>query len=181
MYKIIGVDGKEYGPVSAERIRQWLAEGRVDNQTKVQTEGALDWKRLAEIPEFANRPRPKQPWNCPKCNERLEPQFDSCWRCGTARTPDDAPPAASQAPPPPSGPAEKSRVAFEMFRGTFESWESLFQKAAEFATEIGRDRLIGISHSEDDDDGVVTVWYWSKDPGAPANLAMLRDKQDTVG
>jgi GYF domain 2 len=180
MYKIIGIDAKEYGPVSAERIRQWLDEGRVDNQTKVQAEGELDWKRLADLPEFVSRPRPKQPWNCPKCNERLEPQFDSCWRCGTARTL-DAPPAAAPVPTAPSSTEKSSRVAFEMFRGTFESWESLFKKAADFATEIGRDRLIGISHSEDDDDGVVTVWYWSKDPGAPADLALLRDKQDSVG
>lgn len=25
------------------------------------------------------------PWICPKCGEKLEPQFTSCWKCGTAR------------------------------------------------------------------------------------------------
>jgi hypothetical protein len=40
------------------------------------------------------------------------------------------------------------------------TWNQLFQEAADFATSIGRDRLIGISHSEDHNDGVVTVWYW---------------------
>lgn len=25
------------------------------------------------------------PWTCPKCGEPLEPQFTSCWKCGTAR------------------------------------------------------------------------------------------------
>jgi hypothetical protein len=30
IYKIIGQDGKEYGPVTAEQLRQWIAEGRVE-------------------------------------------------------------------------------------------------------------------------------------------------------
>lgn len=51
-------------------------------------------------------------------------------------------------------------VRFEVFRGMFSSWNDLFQQAAEFASQIGRDRLIGISHSSDGSEGVVTVWYW---------------------
>ena len=38
-YKIIGADLKEYGPVSAEQIRQWITEGRVNSETKLQAEG----------------------------------------------------------------------------------------------------------------------------------------------
>jgi hypothetical protein len=53
MYKIIGADGKEYGPISAEGLRQWIAEGRANAQTKVQVEGSADWKRLEELPEFS--------------------------------------------------------------------------------------------------------------------------------
>ncbi len=53
MYRIIGGDQKEYGPVSAEQIRQWIAEGRANAQTKVQAEGSTDWKPLAEFLEFA--------------------------------------------------------------------------------------------------------------------------------
>jgi GYF domain 2 len=52
MYKIIGVDKKEYGPVSAEQIRQWIADGRVNGQTLVQAEGSVDWKPLASFAEF---------------------------------------------------------------------------------------------------------------------------------
>jgi hypothetical protein len=37
--------------------------------------------------------------------------------------------------------------------------ESLFARAAEFATRIGPDRVINISHSEDTNVGVVAVWY----------------------
>jgi len=53
MYKIIGADGKEYGPISTVQLRQWLKEGRVNSQTKVQAEGAADWQPLSALPEFA--------------------------------------------------------------------------------------------------------------------------------
>jgi prepilin-type processing-associated H-X9-DG protein len=54
MYKIIGADGKEYNQVSAEQLRQWLNEGRVNFQTKVQAEGNPDWQALGALPEFAS-------------------------------------------------------------------------------------------------------------------------------
>ncbi len=53
MYKVVGADGKEYGPVTADLLRQWIAEGRASAQTKVLAEGASGWKYLWEFPEFA--------------------------------------------------------------------------------------------------------------------------------
>jgi hypothetical protein len=53
MFKIIGADGKQYGPASAEQIRQWLAEGRARPETLVQAEGSADWKPLSQFPDFA--------------------------------------------------------------------------------------------------------------------------------
>jgi hypothetical protein len=53
MYKIIGADQKEYGPVTAEQVRQWLAEGRASMQTQVLPEGAIEWKAIGDLPEFA--------------------------------------------------------------------------------------------------------------------------------
>ena len=53
MYKVIGADQKEYGPVTAEQLRQWIAEGRVSLQTQVLPEGATEWKALGDLPEFA--------------------------------------------------------------------------------------------------------------------------------
>jgi hypothetical protein len=41
------------------------------------------------------------------------------------------------------------------------TWDDLMQQAAEFASSIGRENLISISHSEDKDDGVIAVWYWA--------------------
>jgi hypothetical protein len=52
-YTIIGNDQKQYGSVTEEQLGQWLAEGRVGAQTKVQAEGSAEWKSLSEIPAFA--------------------------------------------------------------------------------------------------------------------------------
>jgi prepilin-type processing-associated H-X9-DG protein len=52
MYKIIGADQKEYGPVSSEQIQQWITLGRVNAQTKTQLNGG-EWKPLGDFPEFA--------------------------------------------------------------------------------------------------------------------------------
>jgi hypothetical protein len=53
MYKIIGADGKEYGPITAEQLRQWLAEGRANTQTQVLPDGATSWTTVGQLPEFA--------------------------------------------------------------------------------------------------------------------------------
>jgi len=53
MYKIIGTDGKEYGPITAEQLRQWIAEGRANSQTQVLPEGATNWTTVGQMPEFA--------------------------------------------------------------------------------------------------------------------------------
>ena len=53
MFKILGSDGKEYGPVSADALRQWVQQGRANGQTPIQPTGATDWKPLASFPEFA--------------------------------------------------------------------------------------------------------------------------------
>ena len=84
-YKIIGADLMEYGPVSAEQVRQWIAEGRVNSETKLQAEGSGEWKRLAEVPEFAAPAPSPGPSACPNCGEPFEKGFDSCWKCGTRK------------------------------------------------------------------------------------------------
>jgi hypothetical protein len=54
MFKIIGADGKEYGPVTPDLLRQWIAEGRLNAQTRVLPEGATEWKLLGDLPEFSS-------------------------------------------------------------------------------------------------------------------------------
>jgi hypothetical protein len=55
-------------------------------------------------------------------------------------------------------------VKYRDFRGTMATWDELFEEAAGFATSIGPERLVNISHSADRTEGVVTVWYWDE-PG----------------
>jgi len=54
------------------------------------------------------------------------------------------------------------KVRSVFFRSGTASWETLFGQAAEFAAGIPREDLINISHSEDENEGVVAVWFWSK-------------------
>ena len=52
MYRVLGADGKEYGPVNGEVLRQWITEGRAHAQTRVLPEGSAEWQTLASVPEF---------------------------------------------------------------------------------------------------------------------------------
>jgi len=61
MYKIIGADQKEYGPVTAEQMRQWVIEGRVNGQTSVWSEALPGWKPLSAYAEFADLVAAKSP------------------------------------------------------------------------------------------------------------------------
>ena len=53
MYRIIGADGREYGPFSADQLRQWVAENRATATTSTLAEGASEWKPLGSLPEFS--------------------------------------------------------------------------------------------------------------------------------
>jgi TM2 domain-containing membrane protein YozV len=53
MYRLIGSDGRQYGPASAEDIRRWITENRLNAQTIAHLEGAQEWKPLSAFPEFA--------------------------------------------------------------------------------------------------------------------------------
>jgi hypothetical protein len=52
-YKILASDGQEYGPVAADQVRQWIADGRVERKTPVFVTGAQDWAFLEAVPELA--------------------------------------------------------------------------------------------------------------------------------
>ena len=101
-------------------------------------------------------------WTCPVCGEKVEEQFDSCWRCQAARSSarPDVPPSPNEAVVGGNEPV-KWQARYELFRGTLATWDELFGQAAQFATQIGPKRLITISHSEDRHEGVVAVWYWA--------------------
>lgn len=53
MFKILGGDGREYGPVSGEQLSQWIREGRAGGSTQIQRAGESSWVLLRDLPEFA--------------------------------------------------------------------------------------------------------------------------------
>jgi hypothetical protein len=59
-YWIIGGDGREYGPEEASQIRVWIAEGRLDANSRVKVEGENLWRPLGDLAEFAGAPRPPE-------------------------------------------------------------------------------------------------------------------------
>lgn len=61
MYKIIGADGQQYGPVTLPQMRQWIAENRLRADSLVQAEGSIEWKPLASFPELAAEFRTSPP------------------------------------------------------------------------------------------------------------------------
>ena len=52
-YQVLGGDGREYGPVYDDQIRQWIAEGRLESKSPVKPPDAKDWVFLETLPEFA--------------------------------------------------------------------------------------------------------------------------------
>jgi hypothetical protein len=53
MYKILGGDQREYGPVTPEQVREWIHQRRANAQTMVQAAGSAEWQPLSAVPEFA--------------------------------------------------------------------------------------------------------------------------------
>jgi hypothetical protein len=70
-YTVMGDDGRDYGPVSADQIRIWIADERLEKKTPVKTPATKDWIFLGTLPEFASEfdkmahtpPRPSHPVN----------------------------------------------------------------------------------------------------------------------
>jgi GYF domain 2 len=53
MYKILGTDGKEYGPMAIDTLHEWIAQGRVMAQTPVKLQWSDEWRSLVGLPEFS--------------------------------------------------------------------------------------------------------------------------------
>src|SRR5262245_11772728 len=56
------------------------------------------------------------------------------------------------------------RITFKSFDSKMASREKLFKTAVEFANKIDRKDLINITHSEDHDNIVITIWYYTDEP-----------------
>jgi len=56
MYKILGTDGKEYGPVTVGSVAPSGSRRRVNAQTQYQAAGSTEWKPWRSYPELARAP-----------------------------------------------------------------------------------------------------------------------------
>ena len=54
-YKIIGTDGKEYGPVALSELQKWVGEGRIAGATQVSRSDQQGWSTAASFPELGVR------------------------------------------------------------------------------------------------------------------------------
>jgi len=54
MYRIIGADRREYGPIPAEQVQQWIGEGRINSDTLIRKESEREWKPLYMFSEFVS-------------------------------------------------------------------------------------------------------------------------------
>lgn len=64
MYRIKGSDQKEYGPITAEQVRQWIQENRLNRFSVAEKDGEPGWKPLGQFAEFADL-FPAQPAGMP--------------------------------------------------------------------------------------------------------------------
>ena len=54
-YKIIGADGKEYGPAALAELQKWVGEGRITGSTQVSRSDQQGWSTAASFPELGVR------------------------------------------------------------------------------------------------------------------------------
>lgn len=57
-YFLIGTDGRYYGPLSADDVRLWLADGRASRHSRSRRDSEDLWQPLREMPEFEVQTRP---------------------------------------------------------------------------------------------------------------------------
>jgi hypothetical protein len=54
MYRVRGADQNEYGPISADVLRDWFRHRRLLASSLIQAEGTGEWKPLSSFPEFTD-------------------------------------------------------------------------------------------------------------------------------
>lgn len=54
-YRILGADGKHYGPVPATVLLRWITDGRIDAETPVQVDGSSAWVKLHQLGDALQR------------------------------------------------------------------------------------------------------------------------------
>src|SRR5262245_47425195 len=73
------------------------------------------------------------------------------------------------------------RITFKAFDSKMASREKLFKAALEFANKLDPHDLITITHSEDRDNIVLTIWYFTDEPESKGKAAALQKETPPAG
>ncbi len=108
---------------------------------------------------------------CPTCHRdiRSDHPYSWCSECGKP-LPEEIRaqlPSQQRAAPPADAVRPTRRVQYRVFESSYASWSELFAQASAFASGIPEEDLISISHSADNSNGVVAVWFWSGPRSSP--------------
>lgn len=108
---------------------------------------------------------------CPYCREELDASQpkSGCSRCMAwqhgACTNEQGGCAACGAPlSNPAGAPATGELAYRIFTSSWSSWSELFGQAAAFGTSLGPERVVDVSHSSDQNEGTIAVWYRADAP-----------------
>ena len=77
-YRVLGADGKEYGPVPAEQVRLWVSEGRVHANSLVRPGEADEWRPISTLPDFRAAFGARPPTMAVSLRGRPIKQVNSC-------------------------------------------------------------------------------------------------------
>jgi hypothetical protein len=55
------------------------------------------------------------------------------------------------------------RASHKVFKSSFDSWEKMASQVTAFLATLGPGKVIGVSHSQESQHGVMIVWYWEVD------------------
>ena len=73
--------------------------------------------------------------------------------------------------PPPTDDETELELRYEFHRGTLVSWEDLFSQMAEREQRLAAEQFVSFSHSDDNGNGIVTLWYWEAKVPEPETKA----------
>ena len=65
------------------------------------------------------------------------------------------------------------QARFKVFKSSFDSWDTMCEKVTRFLTILGPGKVIGVSHSQESQHGVIIVWYWEVEEPAKTDDAAL--------
>lgn len=153
MYKIIGGDGREYGPVSADQLIQWIREGRAQAETQAAGDDGA-WRPLSSFAEFSPYLRAPVP---PANDPAAAPQSPGAAASATSGTGS----AATGAPPsPPAPPPHVSNLLVPAIFTTLCCCFPAGVVAIVFAAQANAARNAGDWPRARSAAGNATIWCW---------------------